>query len=427
MTDDTQPAGITPMLAQAIVQRMGETGQPPERGALAVNVGTEDVLAILREEYLVPMRETGRNSSFKLVQATFGGGKSHFLHCLREVGWAEGFATALVGVSPEECPFDDTVRIYQAVARSIELPPGSLEEEPQRGIDAVLHRLVRDRVAHFGAGAVNDWLHDELNRAPVESHAVRRAVFLHARAILDRDDDTEEIAGAFLRGEAVNKKELAPHKIREELESRTAFRFLRSIVQVMRAFDVPGLILLFDEMDRAMSLSVKRRKSIGDNLRQMIDHCGQATLPSLLWVYAVPPEFMTNVVPEYPALEQRLKGASRLSAGSKLAPLIDLEALPIGNEELFRGIGMKLLDLFALGTGAVLDRTVQESNIGLLAAHMAGTTLESGARRTFVKRAVQLLHQQADFERVLGKQDVVELARSVFSTGRMEGEEAIFG
>ena len=59
--------------------------------------------------------------------------------------------------------------------------------------------------------------------------------------------------------------------------------------------------------------------------------------------------------------------------------------------------------------------------------HMAGTTLESGARRTFVKRAVQLLHQQADEERTLTKNDVVDLARSVFTAGRMDGEEAIFG
>ena len=132
---------IGPALARSIVSRMGETGQPPERGALAVNVGTDDVLSVLREEYLVPMREAGRNSSFKLVEAPFGGGKTHFLYCLREVGWREGFATSIVDVSPEECPFDDTLRIYQAVVRQLELPPDSLAVVPDRGIDAVLRQL----------------------------------------------------------------------------------------------------------------------------------------------------------------------------------------------------------------------------------------------------------------------------------------------
>ena len=175
---------ITPALAKSIVQRMGETGQPPERGALAVNIGTEDVLRLLREEYLVPMRETGRNSSFKLIEAPFGGGKTHFLYCLREIGWQEGFVTALVDVSPEECPFDDTLRIYQAVARNLELPPDSIHEEPARGLDTVLRSLVKSRVEAYGEEEVFDWLSEEFLDAQVESHAVRRAAYLFMQAIL---------------------------------------------------------------------------------------------------------------------------------------------------------------------------------------------------------------------------------------------------
>jgi len=267
MQEDIERGAPPQSLARAIIHRMGETRQPPERGALHVNVGTDDVLRVLSNEYLVPMKESGRNSSFKLVQATFGGGKTHFLHCLREVGWAEGFASSLVSVSPQECPFDDTVRVYQAVARELELPPGSLESEPERGFDSVLRRLTEERVERYGAEAFRDWLQTEFRRANIESHALRRAALLFMEAILDRDPDQEELMADFLLGAAVSKKELSPFRIREELESRTAFRFLRSLVQCLRALEVPGVLLLFDEMDRVMSLTVKRRKSIGDNLR----------------------------------------------------------------------------------------------------------------------------------------------------------------
>jgi len=196
---------------------------------------------------------------------------------------------------------------------------------------------------------------------------------------------------------------------------------------VLRELDVPGVILLFDEMDRVMSLSVKRRKSIGDNLRQMIDHCGQATLPSLLWIYAVPPEFRTTVVPEYPALEQRLRAAGRFSAGSPLEPVIDLNALPIGPEELFRRIGQRLFELFQLGREEQLDSATQEHNLALLARHMGKNALEIGTRRTFVKQAVQLLHRQAQEERRLEESEIEAL-----ESGRdnhaalMEGELDVF-
>ena len=72
-------------LAGQILRRMGETGQQPERGALKVNVGTQEFLDVIRDEYLVPIRDARANSTFKLVQAPFGGGKTHFLHCLREM------------------------------------------------------------------------------------------------------------------------------------------------------------------------------------------------------------------------------------------------------------------------------------------------------------------------------------------------------
>ena len=40
---------VTEPVARHIVQRMGETGQPPERNALAVNVGTDEYLDVLRK------------------------------------------------------------------------------------------------------------------------------------------------------------------------------------------------------------------------------------------------------------------------------------------------------------------------------------------------------------------------------------------
>ena len=87
------------------------------------------------------------------------------------------------------------------------------------------------------------------------------------------------------------------------------------------------------------------------------------------------------------------------------------------------------LDLYELGHGITFDRAVQEANVGGLARHMARTSLESGARRTFVKRAVQLLQQQADGERALTPDELGALdggAGGGLGGGDLEGEEDIF-
>lgn len=390
----TQIAELSSAAAAHIVQRMGESGQPPDRRALAVNVGTESILATLRDEYLVPIREAGRNSSFKLVQAPYGGGKSQFLHCLRELAEQEGFCTALVGVSPQECPFDDPVQIYRAVARAIELPPEDEDFAPEPGITNLLRTLALQRVDRYGKDAFLEWTRSELAHRQAESTSLLRAVVAFLQATVEGRSESQEILGDYLRGEISSASELTPFRIRELPNQENGFRFLRSLAQIIRHLELPGLALLFDELDRTMSLAKRRKRAIGDNLRQMIDHCGQAVLPGVLLVYAVPPEFMNQVVPEYPALEQRLKNVGHFGPVSPLAPVIDLDHLPLPTLDLFQRIGAKLLDLYQHGYSVDLGQAMQTVNLALLARTMTDDLLESGSRRTFVKAAVGLLSQQ---------------------------------
>ena len=414
-------------LARHILGRMGETGQPPERGALEVNIGTDHYLEALRREYLMPMREMGLNSTFKLVQAPFGGGKTQFLHCLREVAWKEGFVTALVGVSPQECPFDDLPRIYQAVARNLELPPAHWEERHDLGIDAVLRAAVERRLQAHTPEELHDWLLREGLRAHIESHAVRRAAVLFMQAVLDRRPEQEELLADFLRGDRVVEAELREFGVREILEPATAFRFLCSIVQMLRFLDFPGVVMLFDEMDRVMSLTVRRRRAIGDNLRQMIDYCGSSTLPAVMWVYAVPPEFLISVVPEYPALEQRLRGAAHFAPESPVAPIVDLDTLPLGATELLRRIGYRLIELYCEAWPEQnLNRAIARENIDALAQELGEHMLEAGARRTFVKAAVRLLTTQGRGEQHVLTPEEIATAAGTAAPGPqppMGGEE----
>ena len=95
---------LQPELARHIIQRVGESGQPPEQGITYLNVGNDSYLRILDEEYLARLKHNPRGSSFKLVQGYYGGGKTHFLYCVRDLAWTHGFLTSLVNLSPRECP-----------------------------------------------------------------------------------------------------------------------------------------------------------------------------------------------------------------------------------------------------------------------------------------------------------------------------------
>jgi hypothetical protein len=393
-------------LAQHILQRLGEGGQPPECGVGWINVGNESYLRVLRHEYFGHLLKVG--ASFKLVQGYFGAGKTHFLYCVREMAWEHGFATALVELSPAECPYDDSLKVYRAVARRVALKPAQVLTAPNYGVGDVVRDSVDDavgeaekRLAERGAEAreaarraVGEWLTATVGRAPCESHSYRQAVVGLARAYLEGDREREHRLEAWLSGEPVPPSELRDAGVYETLDRSNGFTMLRCLTQMMVALGVSGTALLFDEVDRNLSVSAKRSHAIGDNLRQVIDLCGRHQLPNTLFVYAVPPEFLRNVVPDYPALYQRLRSPVALSVRSPQAVLIDLERLDLEPAELLQQIGEKLVPIFERARGVALDRARQSRNAKVLAKAAVDAYFEVNHRRLFVKAWVEFLHRQ---------------------------------
>ena len=373
-----------------ILQRLGEGGVPPEVGLGRINVGNDSYLRVLEHEYFG--RQLTIGASFKLVQGYYGGGKTHFLYCVRELAWRRGFATAVVELSPQECAYDDTVAVYRAVARRLALPPQDPLARRQYGIAEVITEIVHDRLDRDGAPTAARWLRREVARAACESHSYRAAVVAYGLEVLDALQESG--LAAWLSGEPVPVSRLRDHGVYEAIDKSNGFTMLRCLTQMVVALGIPGTALLFDEVDRTLSVSAKRSAAIGDNLRQVVDLCGRHQLPNTLFMYAVPPEFLRYVAPEYPALHQRLKSPVPLSVRSPQAVLIDLEKLDMEPEELLAAIGRKLVPVFEIARGMEMDHPRQAANAAQLAAAAADTFFEVNHRRLFVKTWVDFLHRQ---------------------------------
>jgi hypothetical protein len=412
------PHTVSRAIAQQILQRLGQSGQPPEIGIEHLNVGNERLLDVLDREYLEPIATNGHGSSFKLVQGWYGAGKSHFLYVIRQRAWTHGLCAAIVALSPTECPFDNQADIYRAVAREVSAPPLVAESPPVRGIARVLTQFFDDRLQQLGQDGFRDWLRN-LRRAEVDCQSWLNAAIALGGAIASEDDDTAELASAWLRGEEVLLPEVKHLQIRETLGRSTGFRMVRSLCQVLQAVGSPGLVLGFDEADRVLSHPPKKQRAIADNLRELIDLCGQARLPGLFCLYAVPPEFFTTIVKEYPALQQRLSGPTTLSERSPQAATIDLERLDLGPQAMLVAIGRRITELCQVATDHPFDDEIQRHNLTALAAALVEASYEVGHRRAFVKCAVQLLYEQQGDERELSDDEIALLA------GRAAHAEAV--
>ena len=106
-------------------------GEPPRRDLIeSLSVGLEGHLAVLEEEYFAPgsqiVDSEVAGSTFKMVEAYYGGGKTHYLRAVEQVALRNNFATAFVSLTKDECPLTRFDLIFGSKSRRIEYVRPSL-------------------------------------------------------------------------------------------------------------------------------------------------------------------------------------------------------------------------------------------------------------------------------------------------------------
>ncbi|MDQ3688286.1 MAG: ATP-binding protein [Acidobacteriota bacterium] len=393
---------LTQTEAQHIIRKLGESGIPPTRGLEAYTVGIDSLLGTLEEEYLRGYLRDG-GSSFKLIVGEYGSGKSHFLYRLRDKAWENGYVVSRTELSPKECPYDNQLKVYQAVAGNLIFHEDDPNVEDPQGIEAFLENHFYHTLRTLGVETAMTpmgvdlraqlWL-DTILRFKIESPSFRHAVYFYLQAVAEENEAKKRLLGAWLRGESIALKEVREFSVTEKMDRSIAFKMLRSLAQLIHELGYAGLVLLFDEGDRMVSIGSSRTEKVAcDNLREVIDRCAGESLPSSLFVYAVPPYFVTNIAPNYEALSQRISSKVKFSRKNPYSVQISLDHLDYPGEELLRLIGAKLLDVFETAYDTRLNREMQTENIARLSESCA-SLLSTSHRRHFVKSLIDILTEQ---------------------------------
>jgi hypothetical protein len=401
-----------PRLARQIIDVLGQSGTPLSKGVSYYNVGNESLLNAIDTHYLGSYLADG-GAVFKLVVGDYGSGKSHFLYCLRDRAWERNFAVSKVDLSPKESPYDDQRRVYAAVASSIiwhEL--GDLGED-ERGLTRFLEGTLRRLVAPHGLDVEDPAtaeipdvraLLQTLATTSIDSLSFHKAIQGYFNATMRGQELRQEALGRWMQGEEVSPEDMRDLRsigVTEKINKNNAFKMLRSLCQTVRALGYTGLALLFDEGDRMLSVGGRSEKVATDNLREVIDRCRE-DLPGAMFVYAVPPAFIHDIVPKYPALQQRVQSPSYFSRSNPFSPQISLDHLDIPDSELLPQIGARLLPIFEVAYEVGLDPDAQAANIDVLAEAALDSYLAISHRRLFIKALVtEWFRQKEEGQRVI--------------------------
>jgi len=415
---------IDSKLAKGIIHKLGSFGTPPEFGIEYFSVGLEPYLTVIEHEYLEDILKLNL-SSFKLVTGNYGGGKTHFLYLINHLAWKHNYVTSYVSLSPTECPFDRLELVYKKIVLNLMYPlkENTILRPWQVGIEALLKQWYRNVAEDREAMS---------KMRNLESTSFTNAI---KGAILNLASDDDEAFGAvvqWLKGEDIPRELKLRYRISERIDRSTAFRMLRSLVQFINAIGFSGIILLFDEAERGMSISSARDKRRAlDNLRQLVDECGNSRLPGAMFFYAVPDEhlLLDGSGGVYEALKQRLR-----SSFTRINPMgvkINLEEIGIKPEEFLNDLGMKLARIFEEAYSCSLDHAILAPSIkNMIVAALELQALDISYRRIFVIGIIEVFQHLKENKSAIDKNGAQQILRStvqrLFEKEREEVEQEEF-
>jgi len=390
---------LTPEVARRIIDTVGSNGIPPQYGLQFFTVGLDPYLTLIEDEYLSSFIKQG-GSAFKMVVGSYGGGKTHFLYCVRDLACKHNFVVSYVSLSPQESPFHKLELVYKAIVRGM-VPSLSLQEflsGYEQGIQSFLRGWFSQRYQeYYSKGLSGDILREELlneveHMGGIESISFMKAVKSAFRTLLDKQEKDFITICQWLSGESYDRHIHGNYGILQRIDKTTAFPMIRSLGQWIRQMGYSGLVVLLDEAERTPSLSTKQREQQLNNLREIIDECGHTTFQGFMIFYAVPDEnFLEGRTQVYEALKQRV--ATVFEVLNPTGVKIELEKGVSEPIPFLREIGSKLAKVYETAYLHKFEELAVEQTIQTIAEISYEQRFgDTGYKRLFVEKLIRGFH-----------------------------------
>ena len=392
---------LTQEEARRVIESLGGKGTPPEYGFQHFTAGLDKYMSVIEEEYLNSFILQG-GSVFKMVVGAYGGGKTHFLYCIRDLAWKHGYVVSYVTLSPEASPFHKLELVYKSLVDGLVRPlkREELFSEHERGIAAFIKSWYSVKIKELKNEGLSE---AEINTAieacledlqGIESISFRNAIRAAIRALVQRQEMEFEEICQWLKFEGYEKHTHAKHGILQKIDRTTAFSMIRSLSQWLKSIGSKGFIVLMDEAERVPSLSTAQRETHLSNLREIIDECGGSSLKGVMLFYAIPDEnFLQGKTQVYEALKQRLSSVLNLynPTGVKIElnnVVSDSEAIPFLKE-----IGGKITKIYEVAYNKTLDAVACQQIIDKVADFaVARRFMDISYKREFVQKLITALN-----------------------------------
>lgn len=338
-------------------------GLVPERGVDAFAVGIEKQRGEVHRQLELAASGEG---SIKFLRGGYGCGKTFMARLAVLDAQAKDFATSFVVVSENDLRFHKFEEVYGKVVSELgtkSCPRGALGDILDRWIGRVEESLcdagVDDSSPDFDA-AVQKRLSDELasktkGKAPPDFVRVVQAIF----ELKQKGEQTDATALlGWLAGSTNVAASAKKHaQIKGDIGTSDALAYLRGILEIVKAADYKGLLIVIDEAETILRMRTDSRHKSLNGLRQICDASGSH--PGLLWLFTGTPDFFDHKrgVAGLAPLHDRVRFLEKGGFASLRQPQLALK--PFDRERL-QNVAQALRELYPAKQPSLLRERVSD-------------------------------------------------------------------
>lgn len=244
-------------------------------------------------------------SSFKLIEGSYGSGKSMLLSVFEREAISKGFVVARFALGSHN-NFSKPEILYRDIMNNLKISNSDLPTDFENLFELWLLELKTHKSESDASRLIFELITELQSYHP----SFASVLLVYIRGRISQDKELMEISAAWIKGDynipLEKKKRL---NIKGNIDRYNAFDSLRGFSKLVSLLGFNGLVIMVDELEYIIRERVDIRDKAYTTMRHLIDEIGENTWINTIFIGAHTPEMMSNLEKgyrSYEALYQRI-------------------------------------------------------------------------------------------------------------------------
>jgi len=289
-------------------------------------------------------------SSFKLLEGTYGSGKSTILCAFEQEALNKGFVVSRFPLGSHN-NFSKPEIIYRDIMNHLAISSHSGASEFETIFDLWLKEIKSDGNASNESNASKK-IFNVIQELQKYHPSFANVLLVYIRGRINNDNELSSLAASWIKGDYnIPIEEKRKLNIKGSIDRHNAFDILRGFSKLVQLLGYNGLVIIVDELEYILRERVDIRNRGYTTMRHLVDEIGENSWVNTVFVGAQTPDMMNNKekgYQSYEALYQRI--TSGFDDNGRIDDFSGLTTIPLRalKEEDFLEIGAKIARLQSL-------------------------------------------------------------------------------